>query len=388
MIFKLFQYILRFFRKEVKPEVTETPIKEAVKEKKQRKKYTSHKEERATFSELLDGIESTFESYRFPALETSWLDKDSIIGLRKLGSHVPSNWDSVLNVLNTDHVNEDDIRCKNLQKLPALMCVSIGYKLKSKEENGLPAKFIFAIKHKKLPWNVGYKQGTPYLFGTAHERDGKMHWLYMWITVNRHTGQVEVCPELRPSFSYIPSKNPASKRGDGALRRVMRQQWMPPNFLSGLVNKNIDQARKDHKILFVTILDWWVKREEQWNVIVKYNGERLTFAVPDDQTKFYFKDRDRVVTENGNSRKIVHYVKEHSRVYGDRVAVIKEHIRGLRQFNWKGYNVQVVSPKLQASTAATFTPGGEDIEEMNTSNVVYLSKLGKMLADAEEMRFK
>ena len=384
MIKKLFQYILRFFQKEVKPEVLE-PIEEKVEEKKQRKKYTSHKEERATFSELLDGIESTFESYRFPTLDSSWLDRDSIIGLRKLGSHVPSHWN---NLFEADQVTEDKIRCQNLNKLPALMCVSIGYKLNSKEENGLPARFVFAIKHKKLPWNVGYKQGTPYLFGTAHEKDGKLHWIYMWITVNRHSGQVEVCPELGPSFSYIPSKNSASKRSDGVVRKVMRMQWMPPNFLSGLVNKNIDQARRDHKLLFVTILDWWVKREEQWNVIVKHNGERLTFSVPNDQTKFYFKDRERVVNENGNSKKIVHYVKEHGRLYGEKVTVIKEHIKGLRQFNWKGYNIQVVSPKLQANTSAAFTPGGEEIEEMEKGNVVYLSKLGKMLADAEEMRFK
>ena len=383
MIKKLFQYILRFFRKEVKPEVTEQPIKAEV--KKKRKKYTSHKEEHATFSQLLDGIESTFESYRFPRMDTSWLDRDAIIGLRKLGSHVPSNWKQKVD---RENAIEDEIRCENLEKLPALMCVSIGYKLRSVEEGGLPAKFVFAIKHKKLPWNVGYKPGTPYLFGSAHEQDGKLHWIYMWITVNRHSGRIEVCPELRPSYSYIPSKNPASKRGDGVLRKVMRQQWMPPNFLSGLVDKTVDQARIDHKLLFVTILDWWVKREEQWNVIVKHNGERLTFSVPDDQTKFYFKDRERVVNENGNSKKIVHYVKEHDRIYGKKVAVIKEHIRGLRQFNWKGYNVQVVSPKLQANTSSTFTPGGDDVEEMKESNVVYLSKLGKMLADAEEMRFK
>jgi hypothetical protein len=42
-----------------------------------------------------------------------------------------------------------------------------------------------------------------------------------------------------------------------------------------------------------------------------------------------------------------------------------------------------VSPKFQALTSAKFTaPSHDDLEP---SNVVYLSKVGKMLADAEEI---
>jgi len=71
------------------------------------------------------------------------------------------------------------------------------------------------------------------------------------------------------------------------------------------------------------------------------------------------------------------------------VSKVKEHIRGLHDFNWKGYQVQVVSPKLERKTSAGFTPGATNMEDMNpqeTSNVVYLSKLGKMLADFEERK--
>ena len=64
--------------------------------------------------------------------------------------------------------------------------------------------------------------------------------------------------------------------------------------------------------------------------------------------------------------------------------MVKEHIRGLQEFDWAGYHCQVVSPKFQAKTAAAFTLPSEDVEEAEPSNVVYLSKVGKMLADAEE----
>ena len=107
-------------------------------------------------------------------------------------------------------------------------------------------------------------------------------------------------------------------------------------------------------------------------------------------TKQYFKDRDKTIkTANGQSKKIVHYVKEHQRINENSVSKVKEHIRGLHDFNWKGYQVQVVSPRLERKTSAGFTPGATDMEDMNpqeASNVVYLSKLGKMLADFEEKK--
>ena len=50
--------LAKWFAKPI-PAVEEQPSDPAPKPKR---KYTSHKEDRANFSELLDGIESTFES--------------------------------------------------------------------------------------------------------------------------------------------------------------------------------------------------------------------------------------------------------------------------------------------------------------------------------------
>jgi hypothetical protein len=127
-------------------------------------------------------------------------------------------------------------------------------------------------------------------------------------------------------------------------------------------------------------------RDSRWNVVVKKNGERVTFGVDNSQTSYYFKDRDKSVkTATGQTKKIVHYVKKHERKVNDKTTVVKEHIRGLQEFDWAGYHCQVISPKFQAQTAATFTAPGEDGSSMEPSNVVYLSKVGKMLADAEEI---
>jgi hypothetical protein len=199
-----------------------------------------------------------------------------------------------------------------------------------------------------------------------------------------------MCDELRETTNVIPSKSVASRHANGQSSVIKRRQWGSAPLLYGTLDNDVEQTKKVYRGMFCTMMDWWVKRDERWNVIVKHNGDRLSFGVPDNMTKQYFKDRDKTIkTANGQTKKIVHYVKEHQRIYGDTISTIKEHIRGLHDFNWKGYQVQVVSPRLEQKTSAGFTPGATDMEDMNpqeTSNVVYLSKLGKMLADFEERK--
>jgi hypothetical protein len=126
-------------------------------------------------------------------------------------------------------------------------------------------------------------------------------------------------------------------------------------------------------------------REERWNVIVRKNGERVTFGVNNKDTPYFFKNRDKTVTQNGETKRIVHYVKEHERTIKGKAKTIKEHIRGLHDFNWNGYQCKVVSPKLEAETAASFLSPAEDVEK-DLSETVYLSKVGKLLADFEERK--
>ena len=152
MIKKLFEYLFSLFRKPVKEEVKAA-------EKKPRKKYTSHKQERENFSDLLDGIESTFEGYKLPMESASWLNKDSVIGLKKLGAHVPNpfevKWD----------VKDELINLEGMTKFPAIMC--IGVKSQS-NGNKVSPTFMFAIKQTKLPWYAAYHPGIPYEFGMAY----------------------------------------------------------------------------------------------------------------------------------------------------------------------------------------------------------------------------
>ena len=141
------------------------------------------------------------------------------------------------------------------------------------------------------------------------------------------------------------------------------------------------------RTFFVASHEWWSERDNRWNVVVKKNGERVTFGVNNDQTPYYFKDRDKSIrTPTGQAKKIVHYVKEHERKYGDKTTTVKEHIRGLQEFEWPGINAPLFHQNFRQKQRTAFTAPAIDDEDDDTSNIIYLSKLGKVLADSEERR--
>jgi hypothetical protein len=345
----------RFRAPAVIPQVpkTETP----------RKQRTYNREKTKTFSELLDNLEYTFNSVKLPTMKESWLERDSIVGLKKLGVHVPNPWNA--------YTNNDDVKVDVTKPLPAIMCISTATANTVNTKKYVYPKIIFAVKLKKLPWQVTRKTGTPYQFGMAFDIEEKLFWLHMYITVNRSTGEIQFCDELRVTAHKINRK-----------KTVYNKAWSSSSYLEDAM-RTVEENKHIAKNLFVAMHDWWSERDARWNVVVKKNGDRVTFGVDNSQTPYYFKDRDKSIkTATGQTKKIVHYVKEHDRKVNDKTTVVKEHIRGLQEFNWASYHCRVVSPKFQAQTSATFTAAAE--EDIGPSNVVYLSKVGKLLAEAEE----
>lgn len=354
------QFLNKMFKRFQSSSPTVTP--EVVQEKNPRKVRRHDKEKAKTFSDLLDNLEGTFDSIKLPTMTESWLERDSIVGLKKLGVHVPSPWVML-------HL--DDAKVNISKPLPAVMCLSSVTKDSVDVEDKHYPKIFFAVKLRKLPWQVSKRTGIPFQFGAAYEFKGKLLWLNMYLTVAKTTGEIRFCEELRIKAHKITR-----------TKIFYSQSWRNASFLEDN-NLPIDEYQTYIKSLFVSMHEWWSERDTRWNVVVKKNGDRVTFGVDNNHTPYYFKDRDKSIkTASGQTKKIVHYVKEHERKINDKTTIVKEHIRGLQEFNWAGYHCQVVSPKLQSQTAAFFTLPGDD--ELQSNNVVYLSKLGKILADFEE----
>jgi hypothetical protein len=338
---------------------------EVVQKKEPRKPRKYNREKTKTFSDLLDNLEYTFDSAKLPTMRESWLERDSIIGLKKLGVHVPNPWGML---------DLDDARVDMAKPLPSIMCISSATAHTVDEKDKYFPKILFAVKLKKLPWQVARKSGTPYQFGAAFDLEGKLFWCHLYMTVAKTTGEIRFCDELRVKAHEVSRS-----------KTFFTKAWSSPSYLEDDARTPTENERIV-KNLFVSMHEWWSDRDSRWNVVVKKNGDRVTFGVDNSHTPYYFKDRDKSIkTASGQTKKIVHYVKAHERKVNDTTTLVKEHIRGLQEFSWASYNCQVVSPKLQAKTSATFTAPGQD-DLSSSSNVVYLSKVGKLLADAEERK--
>lgn len=63
------------------------------------------------------------------------------------------------------------------------------------------------------------------------------------------------------------------------------------------------------------------------------------------RSPYFFKNRERTVTENGKTRPIFHIVRAHRRVRaGGSISYVKTHFRGVRRFIWNGYTVVISMP--------------------------------------------
>jgi len=370
---KLFQY---FRTTNVKP-IPDVEFKQKVEQRKPRK---YNKERAQDFSELLDHLEHTFNNVKLPTMNESWLAKDSVIGLKKLGVHVPNPW-----ITENGFTSKGPLLVDVSKPLPAMMSISHSSQHTINTKHTFYVKFIFAIKMKKLPWHVTQQSGIPFQYGMAFDVEGKLIWVNMYLTINKITGAINFCDELRVKMHEVPAKRSGSRRSNGKSTVFYTKAWSPASYLED-VDRSVEQCKIIAQNYFVAVHEWWSERDKRWNVVVKKNGERVTFGVNNDQTPYYFKDRDKSIrTPTGQAKKIVHYVREHERKYGEKTTVIKEHIRGLQEFEWAGYQCKVISPKLQAQTSASFVAPSADVEESDT-NVVYLSKVGKLLADVEERK--
>ena len=345
-----------------------TPIDEGVEiECKPKKEKNSFPE---TLTELLDNLGETFDSYKIPTHTASWISSDSRIGLKKLGAHVPNHWD-------IEWIkNSNEIKVDISQGFPSMFLISMPFN-KFKADDSIYPCFMFAIKHRSLPWNVEKKDGVPYQFGFSY-RDNKLFWMTAWLVV-QEDGTLKICKEHRNKNINILSKG---KHIGSYTKKV----FDTPE----LVNGYVEEGKKGEEIVlnsFLYSFNWWINRKEKWSVAVKKRGDRVTFSVDKELTKKYFADRDKTIkTPSGRNKKIIHFVKAHDRNANGKISKVKEHIRGLNKFNWKGYECLVTAPEFQGLVTSQFdiAPAMETDGTEVPEGYKSLSYVGLLLAKKEE----
>lgn len=328
-----------------------------------------------TLGALLDSLEAAFESVSLHPTEYKMTDRDTRTGLRRMGPHV-ANTEAPMMEAERVEVTEGT-------HWSALLFVSIAHYNPDKEavENGIGhADFYYARKFSKLPWYVEQKPGIGYEFGMAYRFGSKLQWIYQYIVVNPKSGEVDLCKCLLLDRVQL--------KPVGLDVYYTRKRWGCPATESATAwSESLRERERIACRSFSSVFNWWQKRANRWSVSVRRAGDRVTFSVEMERTKNYFKDRDKtIVARDGKAKRIIHHVSAHERILKDgKTSPVKEHIRGIREFDWKGYHCAVTAPKFHMFNLVEFNVGAEDDEGLpRQEKMIGFAQLGKQLADLED----
>jgi hypothetical protein len=306
-----------------------------------KRKYDKQKSK--TLSDLLDELEYTFDAMEIDYDRLSYLSKSDVKGLKKYGVSV------IPELVNK---SDKDVTKSNIDdgaELPSILFMAINDgESASDKKKFMQPDFFFAIKQKKCPWFVAKQAGVIYNCGfgyrDAYDKDKKILWVNFYITVNKSR-------EVQCTH-YLSNKTVQTPTGT-----YNKKSWV-------VYNWGRDDLEKDYASKIVAhYFNTWIGKRTMWSTTVQRGEHRAVFYVDPRETKAYFKGRDKSVTENGSTKRIIHLVEEHERKYlNGRVAVVREHIRGLNKFSWKGFDCYVASPKFHLDIQ-TFTAPSEDVAE-------------------------
>jgi len=343
------------------------PTKEDVKdptENRPKRKY--NKERSKTLSDLLDNLEYTFDAMKIDYKDMSFMDKKEIEGLKKFGVSVIPN--SFSDVINSSQINDGT-------GLPAIIFLAHTQGKKGDKKIMYP-DFFFGIKQKKCPWYVAKKAGAIYScgFGYRDVVEKKIFWVSFYVSISKE-GEV------------LPTHYLAHKTVNTSKASYTKKEWQLSSW------KNWSTKEKNENLVVTSMVahhfNLWGSRRTMWSTTVERDEHRAIFYVDHKDTKTFFKNREKVVTENGTTKRIIHLVEEHERKYSSgNISVVAEHVRGLNKFSWNGFKCSVASPvhhmDVRRFTAESETFDDEDAPE----GYVDLSKLAEMLHSTSGVKVK
>jgi len=328
-----------------------------------------------SFSELLTSLKWMFEIIQLPTRD-SWITADERVGFSRLGIYIPHPFELLL------VPDGEDVLVESLDSLPAMMAVAFPHQ---DGEDRIAPHIFFALKISKLPMGVEPLPGHAYKFGEVIKVYGKLMWMVMYVVIDKKTGKVSVCREMRQEIVSVRDRHGTyyNKRWNG------NPAMMYPHEAE---NKDLQAVLHHYKITFKNVFDWWTQRKDKsWNVSTKLGKRRLVFSLDRMDTKKYFADRDLTIqTETGKRKKIIHFVSEHERTVKDKKVVIKEHLRGLNKFTWNGYDCVVTAPKFSSLNTVVFDIAPEEEEDLahlmdKDIKLVGMAKVAEILANEEEV---
>ncbi len=334
-----------------------------------------------SLGDLLDSLDAEHKRWELKFNRHSWIHKREWKALRTLGPHImPKDVEFVPNPARDDLFDVP----AHWQNEPFPVLMHVGWRnmhvddIHAADDDKAWGTSVWAIRLKKSDnWRLEKTPGVLYMAGAMIEwfgdkKDdpgrGKELAVCLYITV-----------DMKAKKFYVPKilQNVDVPISSGGM--YCRREWgIPGSYSRDVYNKypgrfeNPEDASARLVLMeFQACMEAWISRKEYYQVSTRKGKGRVTFCIGKGEQKFFFKDRDKTaMASDGKRKRIVHYVGEFTRVNGQ---YVKEHLRGIRQFRWKGYDIAIMVPSFHIATY------NFDIEPENEESMV----VGRKYIDAK-----
>lgn len=234
--------------------------------------------------------------------------------------------------------------------LPNMLFCNIPWKKDSNDDHY--QYFSWALKTEKVPY-IQKKPGfTYYEYGAFFPKSslGSEFGISTFVGVCKATGEVVPIPTYweKPNQVFVNGQRPKTVRVPCYEYQVIR-------------DKPCEDKKKAIIQDFCMLYSLVMRREFGANIVVTKNGYKATFIVPENEWKYFFRERVDTTTKTGRKIPVFHAVIAHERhLATGKVSAIKTHYRGSRFFVWNGYEVSIVIPEKHGRSQASF-----DIESVS-----------------------
>lgn len=312
--------------------------------------------------DLLDNLDNCFE-----ALSTFKKgDRDAYDLYRVVGARVCST--------DTWHVIDNQLMFSG-DAWPSFGCIFM-------PDNPLDSEYVSTnfvyFRRVKRPVNIQATNNVCYSVGmlVRDQRNPKIFVCEQYYISVAPDGQITHLRECTPRYHTV---------GHGRHRSsFVRMEWKTPRVLTDIRdyrakrdnddNLTIDEVAAD--LFYCALNSYFLGTESGIRVRVRNGVDTAVFAIDMLRTPYFFADREKVVNDNGRTKRILHIVRAHKR--GDKY--IKSHFRGLRHFKWNGYDVSISLPEKHAPALSTATLDSYDADDKTLNGkFVGSAEFGKMI---------
>lgn len=273
-------------------------------------------------------------------------------------------------VCSSNRLTSADLEPSFIARLPAQGCFYSG---RHDTADTLVWRFMYFQKRNR-PINVQVTNHTVYEIGGVYGVKQR-NFFQFYIAIDE-AGSIRVLKQIRPVYHSV---------GKGSRRaNIFRMEWVYPAFLMDWVadsNKRrnaTDTVDEFAASLFSFMANNVQRNEFDMNVRVRKDGRIATFSINMLRTPYFFADRDKTKNENGNTVRILHIVRPHTR----NGKAIRAHWRGERRFTWNGYEVSIGMPGKHFAPLTEFAAAAweeVDLAQNDTRKFVDAVAAAKMI---------